>query len=68
MSSLEAGDSISLSDEVQVIAVLRESVQGLWEVVNNLTRLRPTKRQQLFSVLAWVSHNARSDEALRKCQ
>jgi len=26
--------------------VLRESVQGLWEVVNNLTRLRPTKRPQ----------------------
>ena len=42
----EAGDSVSLGDEAQVIAVLRESVQGLWEVVNNLTRLRPTKRPQ----------------------
>ena len=42
----EAGDSISLSDQAQVIEVLRESVQGLWEVVNNLTRLRPTKRPQ----------------------
>jgi hypothetical protein len=41
-----AGDSISLADESQVIAVLRESVQGLWEVVNNLTRLRPTKRPE----------------------
>jgi uncharacterized protein (TIGR00730 family) len=40
----EAGDSISLGDEAQVVAALRESVQGLWEVVNNLTRLRPTKR------------------------
>jgi predicted Rossmann-fold nucleotide-binding protein len=42
----EAGDSISLDDEGHAVAVLRESVQGLWEVVNNLTRLRPTKRPE----------------------
>jgi len=41
-----AGDCVSLGDEAEVISVLRESVQGLWEVVNNLTRLRPTKRSQ----------------------
>ena len=40
----EAGDSISLGNEGQVLQVVRQSVQGLWEVVNNLTRLRPTKR------------------------
>ena len=38
------GDSIPLQDETQVAEVLAQSVQGLWEVVNNLTRLRPTKR------------------------
>ncbi len=42
----QSGDSISLDDEKQVIEVLRESVQGLWEVVNNLTRLKPTKRPE----------------------
>jgi len=43
-SDKAAGDSIALGDEKQVIEVLAQSVQGLWEVVNNLTRLRPTKR------------------------
>jgi uncharacterized protein (TIGR00730 family) len=38
------GDSIVLSNEKQAIEVLAQSVQGLWEVVNNLTRLRPKKR------------------------
>jgi uncharacterized protein (TIGR00730 family) len=40
----EAGDSISLGSEGQTIEVLRHSIEGLWEVVNNLTRLRPTRR------------------------
>lgn len=39
-----SGDSIALSDERQVIELLEQSVQGLWEIVNNLTRLRLTKR------------------------
>jgi hypothetical protein len=39
-----AGDAIDLGDQRQVLEVLAESVQGRWEVVNNLTRLRPTKR------------------------
>src|SRR5262249_14792916 len=39
-----AGDSISLRNEKQAIEVLAQSIQGLWEVVNNLTRLKPTKR------------------------
>jgi uncharacterized protein (TIGR00730 family) len=43
-SGKPAGDSISLRDEKQAVEVLAQSVQGLWEVVNNLTRLRPTKR------------------------
>jgi uncharacterized protein (TIGR00730 family) len=54
------GDSISLSDEAQVVAVLRESVQGLWEVVNNLTRLRPTKNPE-FRVTIFGSARIPSD-------
>jgi uncharacterized protein (TIGR00730 family) len=45
-SGKAAGDSVTLSNERQVIEVLAQSVQGLWEVVNNLTRLRPTKRAE----------------------
>src|SRR4051812_16010448 len=39
-------DLISLSDEKQALEVLQSSVLNLWEVVNNLTRLRPTKRDR----------------------
>src|SRR5215469_14874448 len=43
-SAKALGDSITLSNERQAIELVAESVQGLWDVVNNLTRLRPTKR------------------------
>ena len=35
---------IRLGDEEAAIGVLSEAVLGLWEVVNNLTRLRPTRQ------------------------
>jgi uncharacterized protein (TIGR00730 family) len=37
---------VPLSDEKAVLDILRRSVLGLWETVNNLTRLRPTKRDR----------------------
>jgi uncharacterized protein (TIGR00730 family) len=37
-------NAVSLSDEEAVKQVLLDSVLGLWDVVNNLTRLRPTRR------------------------
>jgi uncharacterized protein (TIGR00730 family) len=45
-ASVTRPDSISLSDESQVVEVLREAVHGLWAVVNNLTRLRPSQRTE----------------------
>ncbi|HVN90226.1 MAG TPA: LOG family protein [Candidatus Binataceae bacterium] len=45
-ATITGADSISLSDEAQVAEVLREAVGGLWQVVNNLTRLRPSKRPE----------------------
>src|SRR5215213_4684077 len=36
---------VKLSDEDAAVALLEQSVKGLWEVVNNLTRLRRTTRQ-----------------------
>jgi uncharacterized protein (TIGR00730 family) len=38
--------AISLADETQVRQVLADSIVGLWDVVNNLTRLRPTRRER----------------------
>ena len=38
--------TISLADEEAVKDVLVETVFGLWDIVNNLTRLRPSKRER----------------------
>jgi uncharacterized protein (TIGR00730 family) len=40
----QSEDSVSLGDEERVLDVVGASVLNLWEVVNNLTRLRATKR------------------------
>jgi uncharacterized protein (TIGR00730 family) len=37
---------VSLSDEPAVLDILRRSVLGLWDTVNTLTRLRPTRRDR----------------------
>jgi uncharacterized protein (TIGR00730 family) len=37
---------ISLADEDEVRQVLVDSILGLWDVVNNLTRLRPSKKDR----------------------
>ena len=37
---------ISLSSEPEVLELLANSILGLWDVVNNLTRLRPTQRER----------------------
>jgi uncharacterized protein (TIGR00730 family) len=39
-------DGVSLADEERVKQVLVDSILGLWEVVNNLTRLRPSKHDR----------------------
>jgi uncharacterized protein (TIGR00730 family) len=50
MSELSAerksGDLVSLADEASVKQLLQGTVLGLWEIVNNLTRLRPSKRER----------------------
>ena len=38
--------TISLADEEAVKQVLVNSVFGLWDIVNNLTRLRPSRRER----------------------
>ena len=44
--STQRTDPVSLADEPQVKQVLIDSVLGLWDVVNNLTRLRPSKQDR----------------------
>ena len=39
-------DPVSLGDEEAVRKVLVDSVMSLWDVVNNLTRLRPTRHER----------------------
>jgi uncharacterized protein (TIGR00730 family) len=38
--------TISLADEEAVRDILAHTVFGLWDIVNNLTRLRPSKRER----------------------
>jgi uncharacterized protein (TIGR00730 family) len=42
-TSVERSNVVSLGNEEAVKKVLVDSVLGLWDVVNNLTRLRPTR-------------------------
>jgi uncharacterized protein (TIGR00730 family) len=50
--------AVRLDDEEAVKQILVDSVFGLWDVVNNLTRLRPTKRDR-FRVTIFGSARAK---------
>jgi len=50
--------SVSLADEEAVKKVLVDSVLGLWDVVNNLTRIRPSQNDR-YSVTIFGSARAR---------
>jgi uncharacterized protein (TIGR00730 family) len=39
-------NAVSLADEEGVKQILTDSILGLWDVVNNLTRLRPSRRER----------------------
>ena len=41
-----SAELVSLADEQRVLELVTASVLKLWEAVNNLTRLRPTKRKR----------------------
>ena len=42
----ETSNAVSLSDEEGTKKILIDSILGLWDVVNNLTRLKPTKNDR----------------------
>jgi len=45
-TNLQRTNAVSLADEEAVKKVLVDSVLGLWDVVNNLTRLQPSQRDR----------------------
>ena len=45
-SATNGSQVVSLADEEAVKQILLSTVFGLWDVVNNLTRLRPSKRER----------------------
>ena len=45
-SPVKEDKSISLSDEQQVKEVLSSAVLGLWDIVNSITRLRPSTHER----------------------
>jgi uncharacterized protein (TIGR00730 family) len=51
--------TVTLSDEDAVRQVLAESVLGLWDVVNNLTRLKPSRHER-YRVSIFGSARARA--------
>jgi uncharacterized protein (TIGR00730 family) len=57
MPSKSNVDSINLSDESQVKDVLVHAVQGLWDIVNSLTRMRPSRHER-FRVTIFGSARA----------
>ncbi len=44
--AFEGGDLVDLQDQQQAMRIVADSVLGLWDVVNTLTRLRPTRRDE----------------------
>jgi hypothetical protein len=45
-SSITDATTVSLADEEAVKRILVETIFGLWAAVNNLTRLRPSRRER----------------------
>jgi uncharacterized protein (TIGR00730 family) len=57
-TAVDRNGEISLTDEPAVTQVLIDSTLGLWEVVSNLTRLRPSRRDS-YRVTIFGSARAR---------
>ena len=45
-ATVHTTNAVSLADEEEVKQVLLKSILGLWDVVNDLTRLRPSRRDR----------------------
>jgi len=58
-----ANGMVSLDDEEAVKQIIGSTVMGLWELVNNLTRIRPAHRER-YRVAIFGSARAKPDTAV----
>ena len=68
-SSFGQSDIVRLSDENGTTALIERAVTGLWEVVNELTRLRRTTRQNYRVTIfgsARLKPDTRAYDAVKK--
>jgi uncharacterized protein (TIGR00730 family) len=56
----DSGETVTLSDEQNAAEIISRSVLGLWQVVNDLTRLRPSRREE-FRVTIFGSARVTKD-------
>lgn len=61
VQSQSSGGAVDLSDEEAVRKVLSGAVLGLWNVVNELTRIRPTKRERYRVTIFGSARTAQGD-------
>jgi uncharacterized protein (TIGR00730 family) len=69
-SAAERSDTVSLADEDQVKDILTNAVLGLWDVVNGLTRLRPSRCERYRVTIfgsARVKPGTFGYEATKRC-
>lgn len=62
--------TIRLADEAQVKDVLSEAVLGPWDVVNNITRLKPSRHERFCVTLfgsARLKPSSPGDEETKRC-
>lgn len=70
VSASKESSSISLADEDKVKDILANAVLGLWDVVNNITRLRPSRRDSYAVTIfgsARIQPGSFGYEATKKC-
>ena len=58
-----SGATVSLADEKNVQDIIQSTILGLWEVVNNLTRLRPSRHDN-YRVTIFGSSRVQPDSEL----
>jgi uncharacterized protein (TIGR00730 family) len=62
-SPLDPSEAVPITDNEAAFAIVQESVLELWEVVNNLTRVRPPKRDR-YRVTIFGSARMRPNDPL----
>jgi hypothetical protein len=65
--SRDDSSTISLGSEREVLDLVANSIMGLWDVVNDLTRLRPTQREHYRRTILVTPGFPRTIGSMRPC-